>query len=189
MSGEWLLIRGSGIVAFALLSAAVVWGLLASTKLLQSVVKAKPLTWFHESLGIGALVATLVHVFVLSIHDFLEFSWAEILVPGLSDWKRLPIALGVVAFYGLVVVSMSFYVKKRIGQRAWRSIHYGSFGVFVASLIHGIQAGSDSAHPMVIGLYLGCVVVIMLLLAHRLISASIPTAPSGAQSRSVPRNS
>jgi sulfoxide reductase heme-binding subunit YedZ len=67
---------------------------------------------------------------------------------------------------------MSFYFKKRIGQRAWRSIHYGSFGVFVASLIHGIQAGSDSAHPMVIGIYLGAVVVVMLLLGHRLMSAS-----------------
>lgn len=175
MSGEWLVIRGSGIAAFALLSAAVVWGLLASTKLLQSVVKAKPLTWFHESLGIGALVATLVHVFVLSIHEFLAFSWAEILIPGMSDWKRLPVALGVVAFYGLVVVSLSFYFKKRIGQRTWRSIHYGSFGVFVASLIHGVQAGSDSAHPMVIGMYLGAVIVVMLLLAHRLISASPAT--------------
>ncbi len=186
MSGEWLVIRGSGIVAFALLSAAVIWGLLASTKLLQSVVKAKPLTWFHESLGMGALIATLVHIFVLSIHDFLEFSWAEILVPGLSDWKRLPVALGVVAFYGLVVVSMSFYLKKRIGQRAWRSIHYGSFGVFVASLIHGIHAGTDSAHPMMIGMYLGSVVVIMLLLAHRLISASSASPAPGVQKRSVP---
>jgi predicted ferric reductase len=185
VSGEWLVIRGSGIVAFALLSAAVIWGLLASTKVLRSVVKAKPLTWFHESLGIGALVATLVHVFVLSIHDFLEFSWAEILIPGMSDWRRLPIALGVVASYGLVVVSMSFYMKKRIGQRAWRSIHYGSFGVFVASLIHGIQAGSDSAHPMVIGIYLGSVVVIMSLLAHRLISASAASPAPGASSRPV----
>ena len=74
MSVEWLIIRGSGVVAFALLSAATIWGLLVSTKLLGRLVRAKPLTWFHESLGIGALLTTLVHVGVLSVHDFLEFS-------------------------------------------------------------------------------------------------------------------
>ena len=93
MTTEWLVIRGSGVVAFALLSAATIWGLLVSTKLLGRWVKAKPLTWFHESLGIGALLATLVHVLVLSFHDFLEFSWAEILVPGLSDWRPLAVTI------------------------------------------------------------------------------------------------
>ena len=34
MSVEWLIIRGSGVVAFSLLSAATIWGLLLSTKLL-----------------------------------------------------------------------------------------------------------------------------------------------------------
>ena len=173
MSGEWIVIRGSGIVAFALLSATVIWGLLVSTKLLGRLVKAKPLTWFHESLGIGALLATLVHVFVISIHEFLEFSWAEILIPGRSDWKTLPVALGVVSLYGMVIVSFSFYFKKWIGQRVWRAIHYSSLGIFFASLIHGIRAGSDTSHPMMIGLYAGSVVVVMLLLAHRLIPAPV----------------
>jgi hypothetical protein len=94
-----MVIRGSGIAAFAALGAATIWGLLVSTKLLGKLVKAKPLTWFHESLGIAALVATAVHVAVLSMHDYLDFSWAEILVPGVSDWRSGAVALGVVAWY------------------------------------------------------------------------------------------
>ena len=144
MSGEWLLIRGSGVVAFALLTAATAWGLLVSSKLLNRVVKAKSLTWFHESLGIGALLATLVHVGVLSVHDFLDFTWLELLVPGASDWRPAAVAMGIGAFYGLVLISTSFYVKRWIGQRAWRAIHFGSIGVFAASLVHGIWAGTDS---------------------------------------------
>ncbi|HSM44457.1 MAG TPA: hypothetical protein VK969_05515, partial [Acidimicrobiia bacterium] len=81
MNLEWAIIRGSGIAAFALLSASVIWGLLVSSKLVARFVKAKPLTWFHESLGVASLLATLIHVFVISIHDFLEFSWREILLP------------------------------------------------------------------------------------------------------------
>lgn len=170
MNVEWVLIRGSGIAAFALLTASVVWGLLASTKLVARVVKAKPLTWFHESLGIGALMATLVHVVVISMHGFLDFSWAEILVPGKSDWRPLPVGFGILALYGLAVIVASFYVRRWIGQRTWRLLHFGSLGVFIASLVHGIQAGSDTSQPMVLGMYAGATIVVFGLVAHRMTS-------------------
>jgi predicted ferric reductase len=180
MNLEWVVIRGSGIAAFALLSAATIWGLLVSSKLLGRLVKAKPLTWFHESLGIGALIATVVHVVVLSLHEFLDFTWMELLVPGRSDWRPYPVALGIVGLYGLVVVVGSFYVKKHIGQRTWRSIHFASFGVFVAALAHGILAGTDTMAPLMMGLYIGSALTVFGLLAARL---AIETASGGAPRR------
>jgi predicted ferric reductase len=183
MSFEWMLIRGSGIVAFALLSAATVWGLLVSSKLLGTIVRAKPLTWFHESLAIGSLLATVVHVVVLSAHDFLEFTWLEILVPGVSDWRRGAVTLGVMALYGLVLVTASFYVKKRIGHSAWRAIHFSSLGVFVASLLHGVTAGTDTKTPIMTGLYLGSAMVVAALVGLRLTASSTPTQ-DGAEVRS-----
>lgn len=180
MSAEWMIIRGSGIAAFALLSASVIWGLLVSSKLVARFVKAKPLTWFHESLGIGALLAALVHVFVISIHDFLDFTWVEILIPGRSDWRPLPVAFGALAMYGLVVLVVSFYMRKWIGQKRWRAIHFSSLGVFLASLLHGIQAGTDTSNPIVLGLYAGSTIVVFALVAHRL----VPTA-EGSPSRSA----
>lgn len=186
MSLEWMIIRGSGIAAFAALSAATIWGLLVSSKLLGKLVKAKPLTWFHESLGIAALLATVVHVVVLSIHDYLEFTWAEILVPGLSDWRRGAITFGVVSGYGLVIVVGSFYVKKHIGQKTWRLVHFTSLGVFLAALIHGVAAGSDTRTPMMIGVYLGSAGIVAVLVALRLI-ASGETGPPRRPDRTGPR--
>jgi sulfoxide reductase heme-binding subunit YedZ len=171
MSVEWLVIRGSGIAAFALLSASTAWGLLVSSKLLTRLVKAKPVTWFHESLGIGALIATLIHISVLSVHDYLDFTWAEILVPGVSDWRPLPVALGIMAFLTLTVVVVSFYVKKWIGQKTWRTIHFLSLGVFVAALAHGITAGTDTKTPMMIGIYVGSALVVSALVGYRLRAA------------------
>ncbi len=168
MSWEWLAIRGSGMVAFALLSASVIWGLLVSSKLLGKFAKAKALTWFHESLGISSLAATAIHMFALSIHEYVPFTWAEILVPGRSTWKTLPVALGVVAFYALVIVIGSFYVKKHIGQKVWRGIHYASFGTFVSALLHGVFAGTDTKNGWVTGLYVVVAVTVFGLLAHRM---------------------
>lgn len=171
MSLEWLLIRGSGVAAFAALSAATIWGLLVSTKMLGRLIRAKPLTWFHESLAIGALVATAVHIFVLSIHEFLDFTWAEILIPGASDWRAGAVALGTVALYGLVVIVGSFYLKKHIGQKTWRMIHFTSLGVFLASLLHGVTAGTDTQTPMMIGLYVGSATVVAALVGVRLVGS------------------
>ncbi len=169
MNLEWLLIRGSGIAAFALLSGATIWGLLLSSKLLGRLVKAKPLTWFHESLAIGALLATVVHIVVLSVHDFLDFTWVEILVPGASDWRPLPVAFGVVSLYVLAVVIGSFYLKRFIGQKMWRSIHFASFGLFISAMLHGMLAGTDTGSPLMLGLYAGSAIVVFALVAQRLV--------------------
>ncbi|HLF61992.1 MAG TPA: hypothetical protein VI980_12530 [Acidimicrobiia bacterium] len=187
MSIEWIVIRGSGVAAFALLSGATIWGLLVSSKLLGRIVKAKPLTWFHESLGIGAMVATLVHIVVLSVHDFLDFTWAEILVPGTSDWRPLPIAFGVVSLYTLGVVIASFYVKRFIGQKLWRSIHFASFGLFISALLHGMLAGTDTGSPLMLGLYAGSAIVVFALVAQRLTpdTAADSVTPQEVNARSV----
>lgn len=183
MSLEWILIRGSGIGAFTLLTASTIWGLLTSSKLLGRRVKAKPLTWFHESLGIGALLATIAHLVFISIHDYVDFSWAEILIPNRSDWKPFPIDLGIAAFYGLVVIVVSFYAKRWIGQKTWRAIHFTSFGVFVGSLLHGMLAGTDTRTPIMLGLYLGSASVVFVLMALRLSERADSVRPAARQER------
>lgn len=178
MSVEWMVIRGSGVVAYALLAVSSIWGLLLTTKVLGSWAKAKPLTWFHESLAAGAVLATIVHIIVLSIHDYLVFDWSEILMPGRSDWRPLAVSFGIVALYGAFLLSVSFYFKKLIGQRAWRAIHFGSFGVFIAATLHGILSGTDTSEPWMVGIYVGSASCVGLLLAIRLAQQYASDRPS-----------
>jgi hypothetical protein len=85
------------------------------------------------------------------------------------------VALGVVALYSLVIVVGSFYVKKHIGQKAWRLIHFVSLGVFLASLVHGITAGTDTQTPLMLGLYLGSAFAVAALVGFRLTGHQEPT--------------
>ena len=78
---------------------------------------------------------------------------------------------------GLAVVVVSFYVRKWIGQRSWRLIHFGSLGVFLASLLHGIQAGTDTSNPMVLGMYAGVTIAVFGLVAHRLGPVETESSP------------
>ncbi len=183
-------IRGSGIIAFLLLAGSTIWGLLITTKVLGRAVKAKPVAWFHESLAIGSLVATGVHMYFLFNHDFIDFGYRSLFVPGASAWRPLAVALGVVAFYTLFVITASFYVKKWIGQNAWRAIHMTAFGTFVAAALHGIFSGTDTSHPVVLGTYVASLAIVVLLMIVRIAQAMAPAparTPRSATNRQSPR--
>lgn len=185
MSIEWMAIRGSGIIAFLLLAGSTIWGLLISTKVLGRAVKAKGVTWFHESLGIGSLVATGVHMFFLFNHDYIDFGYRALFVPGASSWRPLPVALGVVGFYAIFIITTSFYVKQWIGQNAWRAIHMASFGTFVAAGLHGVLSGTDTAHPVVLGMYIGSLAIVAMLMIIRIAQAATPERPARTPARAA----
>lgn len=190
MTVSWFLIRGSGIAAFGLLSIATIWGLLVSTKVLGIAVKAKGLTWFHESLGLAAVLATSIHLIALSLDEYVEFGPREIFVPGASGWRPLAIAFGITAFYGMVVVAFSFYVKQWIGQTWWRTIHFLGFGAFVSALAHGIAAGTDTSNPLLFGTYAVVTAMVVLLLVIRVAQMKAgpsPRARSDRPAREAPR--
>lgn len=184
MSLEWMLIRGSGLVAYGLLAGATIWGLVLSLGVLSRSTKS--LTFVHESLSVGALLATGVHMVALYLHDYLEFTAEEILVPGTSDWRPVAVAWGGVAFYGMLILTISFYLRAQIGQRQWRLLHFGAFGVFAGGLVHGVMAGTDTSHPVVLGLYVATAAAVIVLIAMRIAAVTAPAAPSGRRTAERP---
>ncbi len=77
-------------------------------------------------------------------------------------------------FYALALITISFYLKKVIGQAAWRGLHYTAFGTFVVALLHGVMAGTDRNHPLVFSTYIATGAIVALLIAIRFISATTP---------------
>lgn len=177
---NWMIIRGSGLAAFALLAASTIWGLLVSGRFLARLVKAKPLTYMHESLAVGAILATFVHLAALSADQFVEFGWRELFVPGASTFEPTWVAFGIIAFYGMILVSASFYVRKHIGQKIWRYIHFSTFGIYLATAGHGLMAGTDGSNRYVQAMYIGSTAIVIGLTALRV-------AAGGAKSRPQPR--
>jgi len=184
VSTTWVIIRASGIVAYVLLALSAMWGLVVSSTLLGRAASAKRLTHVHESLSIGALLATLTHAVALTFDEYVPFSVADVVVPGASDWHPGASALGVTAAWGLLVITLSFYVRRHIGRRAWRLLHFGAFGVFVAALVHGVTAGTDTSSPLMQWIYLatGCAVAALTIIRVALLGVPLPS-PAGKPSR------
>lgn len=187
MNIPWILVRASGFAAYAMLAASTVWGLLLSIGMLGRSVSAKGVTRVHESLAIGAVLATGLHLLFLWADSYVHFGPAELFVPGASAWRPVPVAFGIVAMYALLLTTFSFYVRRFIGQSRWRMLHFATFGVFAAAAWHGVAAGADTGSMIGQAVYIGSVVLVAGLVAVRFVVAGAARGRSPAGSNRRPQ--
>jgi len=140
----WYLARSAGLVAFGLLTLTMWLGLAMSTRLL-GVRRQKALVGWHDTLAWTALAAVALHVGALVADPVMRFGLPAVLIPGASPWRPAAVAAGVVAGWLALALTVSFRLRRRIGQRTWRRLHYASFAAFVLSVAHAVTAGTDLA--------------------------------------------
>jgi predicted ferric reductase len=180
----WLVERVLGFGAYLAMAGSVVYGLLLSTKILD-VIAHRPITFsLHQDLAAFGVALAAVHGAILVLDHTVPFTIAQVLVPGLAPHAPLAVAVGQVAFYLAAIVMGSFYARRRIGQRAWRTLHYVSFLAFLGATAHGLAAGSDASAPWAQALYLGSAVIVTFLLAYRILVALVGR-PGVVRARSV----
>ena len=138
----WLVARAAGLVAFGLLTLSVWLGLAMSTRLLQPK-RQKVLLGLHRTLVWTGLAMLGLHVVAVLFDPFLHFGVAAALVPFAAPWKPGAIAAGVVAGWLSLMLAVSFRLRKLIGQRGWRRLHYASFAAFALALGHALLVGTD----------------------------------------------
>ena len=146
MSGTlpWDIARSSGMIAWALLAASVLWGLAISTRVLKGNPRPSWLLDLHRYLGGIATVFVGVHVAALLGDTYVHFGLASVLVPFASSWHPVAVAWGVTSLYLLLAVEMTSLIRTRIPKRLWRATHYASFPLFVVATIHALSAGTDA---------------------------------------------
>jgi sulfoxide reductase heme-binding subunit YedZ len=150
----WITSRAAGVTAFLALTLDMVFGLLVSTGAGDRIIPRARSVEVHRWLSMAALAWTALHALALLGDGFVRFDLLAVLVPFSSSYRSVAVALGVLAAYGALVLHASFAMRRRIGAKTWRKLHYLSFFVFAAALAHGLLAGSDSSSPGMQALYL-----------------------------------
>jgi hypothetical protein len=133
----WYLARASGLVAFGVLTFSVWLGLATSTRLLGPRRQKHVFAW-HQTLAWTGL-----HVLSLLFDPTLHFGLSAVSIPFAATWRPGAVAAGVVAGWLTLALAASFRMRKWIGQKGWRRLHYASFAAFVLSIGHMLTAGTD----------------------------------------------
>jgi sulfoxide reductase heme-binding subunit YedZ len=183
---EWYLVRASGIVAFVLLTIAVLIGLTLSGRARLPSWPRFAVEDVHRFAGLLTGTFVSLHVLTLFADSYLPFSLSQLAVPGTSSYRPLSTALGVVSAELLLALAITNRYRKRLPHGFWRRAHYLNFAVWTLALLHGIFAGTDRGAPWADILY-GCSAgAVAGLLAWRAAGGLPPpavTAPSSAPGR------
>jgi sulfoxide reductase heme-binding subunit YedZ len=180
----WIVARASGLTAYMLLTASMLAGLVVKSRPLGRALKAPAVTDTHRFLTLLALGAVGLHGLALTLDSTVRIRLSALLVPGLSPYRPVATALGVVAAELVALIVVSFPLRKTIGTRAWRRLHWATYGAFVAATVHGLAAGTDTARPWVFELYIGAVAAVAFATAWRVLTR--PVHPSNRGDIHVP---
>ncbi len=175
----WLVARAAGLVAFGLLTLSMWLGLGLSTRVLGPR-RQKPLFAWHQTLVWTGLAMLGLHVLAILLDPTIHFGLAAVLVPFAAPWHPGAIAAGVVGGWLLLTLAVSFRLRRWIGQKGWRRLHYASFGTFALSLGHALTAGTDLhglGGPTLAALSLG---PLLFLLFVRVLERAPRRAPAPA---------
>ena len=165
----WYLSRASGVIAYTLFWLAVVFGLLLSTRLGKHFNAARVFA-LHQYLSLIAVGFATFHAGILLADNFLNLNLWQILLPFGFQTERVGVALGQLGFWLLFICAFSFYIKKYIGQSAWRWLHFLTFMAYMFISIHVFMVGSDSRALPLLVFYAGSQTLVFLLMTYRLVA-------------------
>ena len=166
----WILARASGFTAYLLLTASVLSGIVLKSRPFRSL-KPASVTDTHRFVALLGLGVVAAHGLALVADHTVRMPVAALLVPGLSSYRPLAVGLGVLTAELMLVVYTSFALRKRIGTRNWRRLHWATYAIFAGATLHGITAGTDSHRPWASSLYLGALAAVAFATAWRTLSS------------------
>jgi sulfoxide reductase heme-binding subunit YedZ len=122
----------------------VITGLLAGRGRLIKLGRFTDIKPLHEALSIATIVAILAHGLLLLGDSWLNPGIAGIAVPFQISYRPFWTGIGIIAGYGLVLLGLSYYVRKWIGPARWRTAHRFTALFWILGIFHTFGAGSDA---------------------------------------------
>lgn len=182
----WFLARASGFTAYLLITASMIAGLVLKSRPFGTKLKAPIALDVHRFVTTLALAAIGVHGLTLVADATVHITFGDLVIPFAAPYKPLWTGFGVIAADLALIVAVSFPLKKRIGGRNWRRLHWATYSIFAFSTVHGLAAGTDSGQPWAMNIYLGAVGAVAFATAWRAIGRPARPVPVPATAAAAP---
>ena len=185
----WLLARASGLTAYVMLTLSILAGLLVKSRPFRSL-KPAAVVDLHRILAMLGLGAIAGHAAALVLDTTVKVSIPGLFVPGLVSYRPVWTSTGILAAELMVLVYASFSMRKRIGPKNWRRLHWATYAIFAMATVHGLAAGTDASRPWAFALYAVAVSSVAIAATWRFI---VPPAtararrPAGRAAEITPR--
>jgi DMSO/TMAO reductase YedYZ heme-binding membrane subunit len=187
-SAYWYLTRSTGAVALLLLTVSVVLGILGSIRF--SVAPRWPrfaIEALHRDTSLLVIVLVALHVVTSVLDGFAPISLIDGVIPFRSPYRPLWLGLGTLSFDLLIALVVTSLLRRRLGYRSWRAIHWLAYASWPVAVLHGLGTGTDTKSWWMLALTVACVAgVVVAALARIARTPSVsPGIRTGATALSI----
>ena len=170
----WYLSRATAFVSLSLLWLSMALGLGITNKMARLWPGAPAAFALHEYVSLLGLAFAVFHAVVILGDHYINFTFAQLFIPfSTTAYRPFWVGLGQIGFYVWAILALTFYIRPLIGQKSWRFLHYGSFGMYLLAVFHGIFSGTDAGAGWVQNYYWYSIGSLLFLLMYRILSATI----------------
>lgn len=130
--------RLAAMIAYALMTATVLLGVVLRMRYFQRQVNRATVYGAHMTLALSGLIFGALHGVTFLYQPVWEIGTRELAVPFLGGLQRVPVGLGILGTELAVAAGCSVWLQQAVGYRRWLKFHqlaYLSFGLIWLHII------------------------------------------------------
>jgi sulfoxide reductase heme-binding subunit YedZ len=114
----------------------------------------------HRNLALMALVFLVLHIVTAVVDPFTHLGLVAAAVPFGSYYRTFWLGLGTIACELLLAVIATSLLRRHLGVRVWRAVHWLAYAVWPIAVVHGLGTGTDAFSVWALGITGGCVIAV-----------------------------
>jgi len=179
----WYLARGTGLVTLILLTGTVLLGIVAAKRWTSRQWPRFVTVGLHKNLSLLAVALLAVHIGTVVADSYVHISWFNAFVPFTGAYRPMWLGLGAVAGDLLIALIITSLLRKRVGYRVWRAVHWLAYACWPSAVLHGLTIGSDRRSTWALGVTYGCIAAVGAAALWRAAMPRLAPRPSAVGAR------
>ena len=148
----WYTTRGAGAVTLMLLTGVVVLGVLTAVRFETDSWPRLVAAGLHRNLALLSVLFLGLHIVTAVVDPYAHLGWASAIVPFASWYRTFWLGLGTIAAELLLAIVATSLLRRVVGPRGWRTIHWLAYVSWPVAFVHGLGTGTDSGSGWLLGL-------------------------------------
>lgn len=163
----WALGRGTGVVALVLFTLSVLLGILTRSGRPLFTVPRFSITLIHRNVSVLATVFIFIHMLALLADSYAQLTIVDLVFPFLGAYRPFWLGLGTVAVDLILAVVVTSLLRRHIGQRVFKAVHWSTYLMWPIALAHSLGTGTDAGKGWFLALAVTCTVAVLAAVAWR----------------------
>lgn len=156
----WALGRGTGVAALVLFTAAVVLGVVTRSGRALPGLPRFSVTLVHRNVSLFATAFLVVHVVALLFDPYAQLTLLDTVVPFFGSFEPFWQGLGTLGLDLTVAVALTGMLRRHVGRRVFRAVHWGAYLLWPVALAHAIGNGTNGTDAWFLALAGACTLAV-----------------------------